>query len=209
MSEAEVYGSTMVTKEDCTNHVAKRLGTALRKLRCHHHMGEKLGDMVIQKLQNYYQAGMTNNRGSVHGMYCAIWASYLHSCSTNDASSHKFCPDGKELWCKHKRAQALQEPTPEYTPLMTKAQRKAVLAIYKCLTDAKPLARCLRRKTQNAAETRFASWTGVETVTAITVLWYNRGPSSFEQVLEELRVFPSKQLVRPEEGQEDDQQADS
>lgn len=28
------------------------------------------------------------------GMSCAIWASYFHSCLTNDASNHKFCPDG-------------------------------------------------------------------------------------------------------------------
>ncbi|KAG0423474.1 hypothetical protein HPB47_000755 [Ixodes persulcatus] len=136
---------------------------------------------------------MANNRGSIHGMSCVIWASYLHSCSTNVASSRKFCPDGKESWCKHKRAQALQEPTPDHTPLMTKVQGKAVLAIYKCLTDAKLLARCLRQKTQNAAETRFASWAAVETATAISVLWYNWGHSSFEQVQKEFAdVFYQK-----------------
>lgn len=76
VSEAEVYGSTMVMKEDCTNHVAKRLGTALRKLKVPLPRGEKLSDKIIQKLQTYYQVAITNNRGSIHGMYCAIWASY-------------------------------------------------------------------------------------------------------------------------------------
>ncbi|KAM7296829.1 hypothetical protein ISCGN_021984 [Ixodes scapularis] len=87
------------------------------------------------------------------------------------------------------------------------AQGKAVLPIYKRLTDIKLLARCLQVKTQNAAEslnskiwmlcpkTRFAARTAVETATAIAVLWFNRGHSSFEQVLEELGVLPSKQLV--------------
>lgn len=29
---SKVYGAVNIEKEDCTNHVAKRLGTALRKL---------------------------------------------------------------------------------------------------------------------------------------------------------------------------------
>lgn len=208
VSNAEVYGSTAVTKEDCTNHVAKRLGTALRKLKTPLPRGEKLGDKAIQQLQRYYQIAITSNRGSVRGMYRAIWATYFHSCSTDGASSHKFCPDGEESWCKHKRAIALQAPAPAHTPLLTKAQGKAVLPIYQRLTDAKLLARCLQGKTQNAAEslnskiwmlcpkTRFAARTAVETATAIAVLWFNRGHSSFEQVLEGLGVLPSKQLVR-------------
>ncbi|XP_040354443.1 uncharacterized protein LOC121045565 [Ixodes scapularis] len=208
VSKAEVYGSTAVTKEDCTNHVAKRLGTALRKLKTPLPRGKKLGDKTIQQLQRYYQITITSNRGSVRGMYCAIWASYFHSCSTDGArSSHKFCPDGEESWCKHKRALALQAPAPAHTLLLTKAQGKAVLPIYKRLTDIKLLARCLQGKTQNAAEslnskiwmlypkTRFVARTAVETATTIAVLWFNRGHSSFEQVLEELGVLPSKQLV--------------
>lgn len=67
VSEAEVYGSTAVTKEDCTNHVAKRLGTALRKLKTPLPRGEKLGDKTIQQLQRYYQIAITSNRGSVRG----------------------------------------------------------------------------------------------------------------------------------------------
>ncbi|KAG0443943.1 hypothetical protein HPB47_014362 [Ixodes persulcatus] len=63
-------------------------------------------------------------------------------------------------------------------------------------------------KTKNAAEslntkiwmlcpkTHFAARTAVETATAIAVLWFNRGHSSLEQVLEGLGVLPSKQLVR-------------
>ncbi|XP_077509270.1 uncharacterized protein LOC144120579 [Amblyomma americanum] len=208
VSDAQVYGPKAVTKEDCTDHVSKRLGTALRKLKTPLPRGQKLGEKAIQKLQNYYQIAITSNRGSVRGMYCAIWASYLHSCSSNGASSHRFCPDGNESWCRQKRAQALGEPAPDHTPLLTKAQGKAVLPIYKRLTDSKLLTRCLRGKTQNAAESlnskiwmlcpksRFASRTAVETATAIAVLWFNRGHSSFEKVLEELGILPSKQLVR-------------
>lgn len=142
VSNAEVYGSTAVTKEDCMNHVAKRLGTALRKLKTPLPRGEKLGDKTILQLQQYYQSAITSNRGSVRGMYCAIWASFFPSCSTDRASSHKFCHEGEESWCKHKRAIALQPPAPAHTPFLTKAQGKAVLSIYQWLTDIKLLARC-------------------------------------------------------------------
>ncbi|KAH8009972.1 hypothetical protein HPB51_023028 [Rhipicephalus microplus] len=140
-------------------------------------------------------------------MYTAIWASCLHSCSTDGAGSHKFCPAGPDSWCKHRRAEAQGQPAPCHTPLLTKAQGLAVLPIYKRLKDAKLLARCLHGKTQNAAEslnskiwllcpkTRFASRTAVETATAIAVLWFNRGHASFEKVLEELGVLPSEALV--------------
>lgn len=39
-------------------------------------------------------------------------------------------------------------------------------------------------------------FTVVETATALTVLWFNRGHTSFEQVLQELGIFPSEELVR-------------
>ncbi|XP_075736299.1 uncharacterized protein LOC119161920 [Rhipicephalus microplus] len=205
--DANVYPDTPIEKEECTNHVAKRLGTGLRKLPTPLPRGEKLKETTIQKLQTYFQVAIVNNRGNVHKMYTAIWASCLHSCSTDGAGSHKFCPAGPDSWCKHRRAEAQGQPAPCHTPLLTKAQGLAVLPIYKRLTDAKLLARCLHGKTQNAAEslnskiwllcpkTRFASRTAVETATAIAVLWFNRGHASFEKVLEELGVLPSEALV--------------
>lgn len=205
--DAKVYGAGAICKEDCTNHVAKRLGTGIRKLPTPLPRGEKLKPATIEKLQTYYQIAITGNRGNLRDMYTAIWASYFHSCSTDGAGSHNFCPPGQESWCKHKRAEAMGEPAPQHTPLLTKAQGRALLPIYKRLSDEKLLARCLRGKTQNAAEslnskvwllcpkTKFASRSAVETATAIAVLWYNRGHASFEVVLEELGVLPPASLT--------------
>ncbi|CAN8014692.1 unnamed protein product [Ixodes persulcatus] len=205
--EAKVYGDSTIEKEECTNHVSKRLGTALRKLATPLPRGEKLKDSTIQKLQMYYKIAITSNKGSVRGMYTAIWASYFHSCSSDGADSHNFCNAGPNSWCKHKRAEALGEPAPHHTPLLTKAQGMAILPIYKRLTDEKFLARCLHGKTHNAAEslnskiwllcpkTKFASRTTVETATAIAVLWYNKGHTGFERVLEEIGVLPSEDLA--------------
>ncbi|KAH7967702.1 hypothetical protein HPB52_001662 [Rhipicephalus sanguineus] len=50
--------------------------------------------------------------------------------------------DEPESWCKHERARALGEPAPAHTPLLTKAQGKAIFPIYKRLTDEKLLTRC-------------------------------------------------------------------
>lgn len=205
--DAKVYGAAAISKEDCTNHVAKRLGTALRKLPTPLPRGEKLKPPAIEKLQTYYRIAITCNRGNLRDMYTAIWASYFHSCSTDGAGSHNFCPPGPESWCKHKRAEAMGEPAPQHTPILTKAQGLALLPIYKRLSDKKLLARCLQGQTQNAAEslnskvwllcpkTRFASRSAVETATAIAVLWYNRGHASFELVLEELGVLPPASLI--------------
>lgn len=202
-----MYGGAAISKEDCTNHVAKRLGTSMRKLQTPLPRGEKLKPPTIEKLQTYYQIAITSNRGNLRDMYTAVWASYFHSCSTDGAGSHNFCPPGPESWCKHKRAEAMGEPAPHHTPILTKAQGLALLPIYKRLSEEKLLARCLQGKTQNAAEslnskvwllcpkTRFASRSAVETATAVAVLWYNRGHESFELVLEELGVLPSASLI--------------
>lgn len=205
--EANVYCDTPIDKEECTNHVAKRLGTALRKLATPLPRGEKLKDATIIKLQTYYKIAITSNKDSVRNMYTAIWASYFHCCSSDGASSHNFCPAGPNSWCKHKRAEALGEPAPRHTPLLTKAQGLAIMPIYKRLTEEKLLIRCLHGKTQNAAEslnskirllcpkTKFASRTTVETATALAVLWYNKGHRGFEEVLEGIGILPSQDLA--------------
>ncbi|KAG0425613.1 hypothetical protein HPB47_027245 [Ixodes persulcatus] len=156
VSEENFYGTASIVKEDCTNHVAKRLGTGLRKLKTPLPRGQKLKDGTIQKLQSYFQIAIT---------------------------------------------------TPPHTPILTTAQAKAILPIYKRLTEEKLLSRCVQGKTQNAAEslnskiwmlcpkTRFASCTVVEMATAIATLWFNKGHIGFEQVLQELGILPSQELI--------------
>lgn len=68
VSKADMYGSALFAKEDCTNHVVTGLTIALHKLETPLPHGEKLKDHTIHKLQTYYQIEVKNNSGSVHGM---------------------------------------------------------------------------------------------------------------------------------------------
>lgn len=122
VSEAKVYGETSIEKEDCTNHVAKRLGTSIRKLKTPLPRGESLwtGRYGSCKTTTTYLSP-ANKRGNVQEIDRAIWASLFHSCSTSAAKSHKFRPKRVELWCKDRRAEALGGPAPDHTPLPTKA----------------------------------------------------------------------------------------
>ncbi|KAH7959680.1 hypothetical protein HPB49_013037 [Dermacentor silvarum] len=76
LEEAKVYGYINVEKEDCINHVQKRMGTALRNLIQKHKTehGESLsgkgrltGDLIT-KLTNYYGWALKSNVGNIDGV---------------------------------------------------------------------------------------------------------------------------------------------
>lgn len=105
------YGDTNVEKEECVNHISKRLGSRLRKLREETReetasgrkrtvIGgkNKLTDKVIDKLTFYYgQAIRRNISGTVEEMQKDIMASYYHCSSTDSEPRHEQCPPGKVL----------------------------------------------------------------------------------------------------------------
>ena len=82
-----------IVKEECLNHVSKRLGTALRSLvsDCSKR-GITLGgrgvgrltQTAITKLQGYYTKAVRSHTDNVVDMQNAIWASWFHCTSTDD-----------------------------------------------------------------------------------------------------------------------------
>ncbi|KAK6174111.1 hypothetical protein SNE40_017448 [Patella caerulea] len=67
VSSLSLYGDDVdIVKEDCANHVAKRFGTALRKI-TGLGRGNKLTEEAIKKLTLYYRISISNNRGNVEG----------------------------------------------------------------------------------------------------------------------------------------------
>ncbi|GFX83482.1 uncharacterized protein TNCV_324311 [Trichonephila clavipes] len=101
----KVYGPDIVIKkEECINHVSKRLGTALRfTVKDCRAQGISLGgkahgslkEVTIKKLTTYYHKAILRNKGDVNAMKTAIYATLLHSISTDAKPQHSKCPAGE------------------------------------------------------------------------------------------------------------------
>lgn len=204
--EASVYGFIPVTKEDCINHVQKRMGTALRNL-VHKHSGETLsgkgrltGDLIV-KLTNYYGWALKSNVGNVEQMQQAVMATFHHITSTDERPNHSLCPSGSDSWCKYNAAVARDEPPPRHRYNLPDHVSQALQPVYERLSDKELLERCHRGKTQNANEAfhsvvwslmpkdKHASLIAVQTAVAEAVIRFNSGSTAASAlILRELQV---------------------
>lgn len=163
----EIYGEGVeLVKEECTNHVEKRLGTALRNLvQTEKARGVTLGGRGqatlkvdnINKLQSYYRLAIQKNAPDVQAMRNAILATIHHANSTDSKPNHKYCPKVANSWCYYQKQKAVSARAKPTSPTArTLAISDAVLAkilpIYKRLSSTELLERCARLGTQNANE---------------------------------------------------------
>ena len=165
LTNKRVYGDVELHKEECINHVAKRLGTALRKLAT---SGKKAGvtlggrgfgrlmQATIVKLTAYYGKAVRAHRGDLPAMTDAVWATFDHATSTDEKPQHGRCPVGPDSWCFYQKALATgQQPGPHRTnvgtPLSADVARH-VKDVYTRLAHKDLLERCLLGKTQNPNE---------------------------------------------------------
>ena len=112
--DAQPYGpNRTVDKLECTNHVHKRFGTALRKASKEGRLGGRgqgrLTNDKCTRLQNYFCVAVKNNLHSETDMRAAIWATLLHCISTDENPHHTRCPPGQSSWCFFRKAEALGE----------------------------------------------------------------------------------------------------
>lgn len=164
---SNVYGKnsdTIIEKEECLNHVAKRLGTGLRnKVKEYRAKGVTLGgrkcgslkDETIGKLQGFFRKAIKDNAPSIPNMKTAIFATLFHCMSTDDNPQHHKCPTGKESWCFYQRAIAKNEKPKEHCTMKTRLTEDIVskiLPVYQRLASDKLLERCTQGKTQNLNE---------------------------------------------------------
>lgn len=138
LKEAKVYGFIEVEKEDCINHVHKRMGTALRNVLSKHKgpgleplggRGRLTGDLVT-KLSSYYGWALKSHVGDTEAMEKAVMASYYHITSNDDESNHSLCPDGPDSWCRQNAAKAKGQPVPKRHYNLPPRGGKALLPIY-------------------------------------------------------------------------------
>ncbi|KAH7947808.1 hypothetical protein HPB52_015945 [Rhipicephalus sanguineus] len=96
LQEARVYGYVPVEKEDCIDHIHKRMGMALRNLISKQKSSgtESLGGKgkltgeLITKLSSYYGWALKSHKGDVKAMHKAVMATYYHITSNDRAQSH-------------------------------------------------------------------------------------------------------------------------
>ena len=205
------YEGRPILKLECVNHVAKRLGSALRDLKARRSAQNrpiggrgKLTDDWITKLTGYYGSAIKENSGDLDGMERAVWASYHHVTSTDDEHNHDLCPEGRESWCFFKRAAAEGvEPRPHSKALPADVA-EAIKPIYERLSNRTLLAKCLEGWTQNNNEcfhsllwslcpkVKWASLKTVETCLALAVQRFNRGSSANLALLKKIEITPAK-----------------
>lgn len=201
----KIYGPEVtITKEECINHVAKRLRTGLKKVvaDCKTKKitlgGSKYGSLkesTMIKLQKYYKNSILRNKGNVTQMKQDILATLHHCVSTDNAPKHSKCPKGASSWCFFNRAEAKGEkPGPHTTNLktpITETVLRHIAPVYQRLASNELLSRCCKCLTQNANESlnsviwskcpkvRNVSSRAVEFAVAEAVGEYNFGSSSF------------------------------
>ena len=209
LNKEKIYGDHAVVKEDCVNHVAKRMWTAIdtmkKKL-----MGTpnsitgrgKVTKEVQDKLSGYYASQLKKNAPDVKAMRDGVYASLFHMVSTDADPHHKYCPDGDMSWRFFKRCQATGETPRPHKPTMSRNVADKLLPVYQRLTTPDLLQRCTKMLTQNVNEcfnaqiwrrcpkTEGTSLRTVETAVAMATLEFNEGPLGFQKVLEGLGFVP-------------------
>ncbi|CAL1287631.1 unnamed protein product [Larinioides sclopetarius] len=164
LNEEKVYGPEEIQKEECINHISKRLGTALRnkvkewKVKKVTLGGKKPGSLketTITKLQNYYRKAVKDNAPNVTEMKSSIFASLYHCMSTDSKPQHSKCPVGASSWCFFQRAIAQGEKPKSHKKMKTILSElvvEKILPVYQRLASDEMLTRCISAKTQNANE---------------------------------------------------------
>ena len=198
-----VYGDVSITKEDCINHVSKRMGTALRNLvaiakaKKESISGRgKLTQDKITKIQNFYGRAIKDNPDDIEMMRKRIFAILFHYSSSDNNPKHVHCPPGDRSWCFWQRAVAQgKEPgTHKDHETLGVEIGKRMVPIFQRLTDKELLKRCSRKKTQNANESLhsliwklcpkavFVGRKTMETAVALACSQFSIG-ASFRQIL--------------------------
>eukprot|EP00795_Rhopilema_esculentum_P002650 gene2650-847_t len=212
------YGEDIVIeKEDCINHVSKRMGKALRdfvaicKSQKQSVSGKgKLTNEKITKIQNYYGRAIKDNTDDIDVMRKRIFAILFHMSSTDQDPKHVHCPPGESSWCFWQRALAKSVPPgghKDHETFPTEIGKKLV-PIFNRLSEVGLLKRCARGSTQNANESMhsilwkfcpkntFCGKNTIETGVALALSQFSMGASYKNMIFQVMGIEPGKYLER-------------
>lgn len=160
--ESDPYDDLKVSKIECVNHVAKRMGSRLRatKLSCKKKtlsdgksIRSRLSDKKIDELQAYYSSAIRNNCTDLKNMQRAVWAIYFHKISTDKSPHHGLCPKPPDTWCRYWKAQEKGELAIfKHKNSIPVAVMEVIKHDFQHLAKPELLKRCLHGKTQNVNE---------------------------------------------------------
>ncbi|KAL7630883.1 UNVERIFIED_CONTAM: hypothetical protein RMT77_018828 [Armadillidium vulgare] len=156
------YGNIEIEKEECTNHVSKRMKKLLTQLAKDETLGkrnEKEGALTEEKITafaNFYGKAIKDNVGDTRKMRTAILASIFHHSKTPNYPNGIIhcCPKGENSWCFH----AKKDPDfSKFTHIISYNVFKAITSSkgFFDLVSLEFLARCTG-KTQNINESLHA-----------------------------------------------------
>lgn len=156
--DMDPYPDLTVEKRECVGHVQKRMGTRLRAAKKQNKgvggKGQgKLTDGLIKQLTIYYGLAIRRHPNSAGDMKKAVWATFLHKCSTDQNPQHDNCPAGSGSWCQWQVAKANGELEKfKHAPPLADKVQEILLPIYESLSNDDLLNRCLGGNTQNNNE---------------------------------------------------------
>ena len=216
VTKLAVYGAdAKIEKEDCVNHVSKRMGAALRNLvtiskaQKESIAGKgKLTQEKITKIQNYYGRAIKDHANDITVLKKRIMAILFHMSSTDKTPKHTHCPPGGQSWCFWQRAVAKSENpgTHKEHETFTPEIGKKLVPIFLRLSSEDLLKRCVRNKTQNPNEsmhnliwrlcpkTIFVGRRTLETAVCLAVCQFSMGATFKVALCKALKLDPGKNL---------------
>ncbi|GFW35408.1 uncharacterized protein TNCV_2612071 [Trichonephila clavipes] len=124
--------------------------------RCNVNAGDggkgRLTDSLIDKLAHYYGNPIRCNSASVKEMRKAIWAVWVHSCSTDDEPMHWFCRTRPNTWCKYNAAINNKLQNYKHKHSVAKAFQDVIKPVFADLSLPALQKKCLGGKTHNPNE---------------------------------------------------------
>ena len=215
ITQANVYGEKKITKEDCINHMSKRMGTGLSKLvdtgraqgKSISGKGKLTREKII-KIQNYYGRAIKDNTNDIETMKRRIFAILFHMSSTDSAPKHTHCPLGSTSWCFWQRDIANDREPGKHGEHQTLPPDigKLLVPLFQRLSHEDLLKRCARGKTQNANESfhniiwricpkvTFVGRKTIETAVALAACQYSMGATYKAILCQKLQIEPGSAL---------------
>eukprot|EP00794_Sanderia_malayensis_P001972 gene1972-biopygen1792 len=161
VNEFKVYGDDAeIEKQDCINHVSKRMGSALRNVVAVYKAQKKsisgkgkLSQIKVKKIQNCYGKVIKYHAEDTKLCQPRIMAIF-HLSSTDTNPKHVHCPPGESSWCFWYRANAKgEEPGPHKAQwILPPVVGSRLVPIFQRLSDEKLIKRCARKKTPHPNE---------------------------------------------------------